>query len=246
MHRPLEVAPDVFRLGSHLFNCYLVREGDRFTLVDGGLPGYWSHLTDTLSALGATVRDVEAVLITHAHLDHVGFADRVRKESGARIFLHSADQARARRGGAQLPPTGLLLNAWRRHPSQLLFHATRYGVFSAPPIHDFTPVDRADTLDVPGGPTVLHVPGHTPGSVAYWFTGSRALLAGDALVTIDMFSGRAPRPQLTPWGTNSDPGAAMKSLERFEGLGEAVLLTGHGDPWEGDLGEAVAIARGSV
>lgn len=102
----IEVAPEVFRLGNRLFNWYLVREKSKFTLIDGGLPGYWGQLVETLEALGATLADVEAVLLTHAHLDHLGLVARVADKAAARIYLNTADSARARRGGAQIPPLG--------------------------------------------------------------------------------------------------------------------------------------------
>ena len=243
MPRPIpEVAPGVHRLGNELFNWYLIREGRRFTLVDGGLPAYWEQLQSALSSLGGTVEDIDAVLITHAHLDHVGLVRRVQKSSAATIYLHPADARRAARGGAQIPPAGLLANAWRPTPFRILTTAARKGVFFGPPIRDFTPLSSPGPLNVPGRPEVLFVPGHTLGSVAFWFPDRKALLAGDALVTVDMMTGRHSGPQLTPRNTNDDPRQALTSLSSFESLGRAVLLTGHGEPWEGDMKEAVRLA----
>ena len=238
-----EVAPDVYRLGNELFNWYLIRDRQRFTLVDGGLPAYWGQLRSALAELSATVEEIDAVLITHAHLDHIGLAARVRRESGAAVYLHPADARRAARGGAQLPPTGLLANAWRRQPLHILATALRHGVFFGSPIKDFTPLASEGPLEVPGRPRVLFVPGHTVGSVAFWLPDRKALLAGDALVNLDMIAGRRTGPQLTPRGTNDDDRLASESLTVFESLGKATLLTGHGDPWEGEMSEAVAIAR---
>jgi glyoxylase-like metal-dependent hydrolase (beta-lactamase superfamily II) len=239
-----EVAPGIYRLGNELFNWYLIRDQQRFTLVDGGLPGYWHQLRSVLGDLNASIEDIDAVLITHAHLDHLGLVERVRRESGATVYMHPADTRRAARGGAQIPPKGLLANAWRRMPFRILSTAARKGVFFGRPVRKFTPLQVEGPLEVPGQPLVLFVPGHTLGSVAFWLPDRKALLAGDALVTVDMVATQRTGPHRTPRGTNDDEHLANASLSSFESLGEAVLLTGHGDPWKGEMSEAVAQARG--
>lgn len=238
-----ETAPDVFRLGNELFNWYLIKDGQRFTLVDSGLPGYWSQLTATMQKLNASISDIEAVLLTHAHLDHVGLAERVRRSSGATIYLHADDQRMANHGGAQIPPVGLLTNVWRRHPFRILTSAVRHNVFFGPAIKKFEPLQNQMQLDVPGKPTVLFTPGHTKGSVSFWLPDRQALFAGDALVTINMLTGKTPGPQLTPRNVGTDRDQSIASLTTFAPLGQAVLMTGHGKPWRGEMETAVTLAR---
>ena len=240
-----EVAPGIFRLGNELFNWYLLKDGKRFTLLDTGLPRYWPQLVETLKVLGGSVEDIEAILLTHAHLDHVGMATKVQQLSGAPIYLHPADRAMAKRGGAQIPPVGLLANVWRKHPFRMLTNAVGNNVFFGPSIKQFEALgDEQVQLAVPGRPTMLFTPGHTRGSVSFWLPEREALLAGDALVTINLLSGKNPEPQLTPRNIGTDREQSEISLIEFENLGQAVLLTGHGNPWRGDMGQAVALARG--
>src|SRR5437868_12141934 len=87
----VEIAPGIRRLGPGLVNAYLIEEQGGVTIVDAGAPGYWNALPAELAAMGRTLDDVRAVLLTHAHLDHIGFAERIRKERGVAVHVHSDD-----------------------------------------------------------------------------------------------------------------------------------------------------------
>src|SRR5258708_2562831 len=87
----MEVAPGVRRFGSRFVNCYLVEEGGRLTLLDAGFPGYWRSLLRELDAIGRSLEDIDAVLLTHSHPDHSGIAERVRQASGATVYAHALE-----------------------------------------------------------------------------------------------------------------------------------------------------------
>src|SRR4051812_41324778 len=95
---PTAVAPGVQRIGTSLVNWYVVEDGGRVTVVDAALPRYRPQLDDALGAIGRTIRDVEAVVLTHAHPDHVGCADKIRSDAGARVLIHEHDAEAARTG----------------------------------------------------------------------------------------------------------------------------------------------------
>src|SRR5262249_55864708 len=80
-------APGVWRAGDALVNFYLVAEGCDLTLVDAGLPGHWDQLAPALATLGRSLSDVRAVLVTHAHPDHFGMAERIRQVADARVWV---------------------------------------------------------------------------------------------------------------------------------------------------------------
>ena len=92
----MKLAPSLHRLGSSLVNSYLVEESGLVTIIDAGLPGYWKDLPWELAAMGRTLDDVRAVVLTHGDTDHVGFAERLRRERGVPVYVHEADAARAR------------------------------------------------------------------------------------------------------------------------------------------------------
>src|SRR3954471_21651796 len=87
----MEIAPGIHRLGPGMVNSYLLAEQGGVTIVDCGAPSYWNELPRELAAMGRTIADVQAVLLTHAHSDHIGFAERIRKERGVRVHVHVDD-----------------------------------------------------------------------------------------------------------------------------------------------------------
>ncbi len=75
------------RAGTELFNFHLLEDGGRVTIVDAGLPRFRRTLDADLRAIGRTIEDVEAIVLTHAHIDHVGFAERARRELGVPVWV---------------------------------------------------------------------------------------------------------------------------------------------------------------
>lgn len=241
-----EVAKGVHVLGSLRFNWYVVAEDGAFTVVDAGLPAHWPQIGALLTALGAGLEDVEAVLITHGHGDHAGTAERLRTEAAAAVYAHSEDWAELRTGKLPPPKPAQLLNLWR--PAALSFFAEiiRGGaVPTFPPVPELSQLIDGEVLDVPGRPRAVHVPGHTPGSCAFHFADAGVVFTGDALVTYNpvMPVKRRRGPQLCRDAFQDDPRQAFASLDRLEGLGAHTVLPGHGEPWTGGVDAAVDHAR---
>ena len=238
----MNIAPAFHRLGSSLVNSYLVDDGGQVTIVDAGLPGYWHELVSELAAMGRSLDDVRAVVLTHGDTDHVGFAERLRRERGVPVYVHAADADRAR-GKVSKPMSG-----WgpvRVGPlvGFLVYTARKGGLRLRPPtdVQAFTEA----TLDVPGSPRVIHIPGHTPGSVAVHVPSVDAIFLGDAFTTRSVLTGEVG-PRLAPF--TLDPKAALASLDKLDGIGARWVLPGHGEPFDGGLAEALrqirAIATG--
>src|SRR5947209_20496460 len=91
----------VHRLGDSTVNFYVLREGTDLTLVDTGLPAHYAQLSALLADNRRSVRDIRAVLLTPAHLDHIGLAERIRRETAATAWVHQPPGPAAT---APLPP----------------------------------------------------------------------------------------------------------------------------------------------
>ncbi|MEA2374726.1 MAG: hypothetical protein QOD53_1189 [Thermoleophilaceae bacterium] len=239
---PTQVADGVYTLGWPMFNWFVVEDGGRLTVVDCGMPKFWDQVEPGLAKLGRSTADVEAILLTHGDGDHVGFAEKLRTASGAPVLIHPADRELATTTAhkkTERPITPYLrhLATWR-----LLPQFARGGAMKAPPVAEVDPLEPGQVLDVPGKPRVVHTPGHTPGHCVFHFEGSDAVIAGDALCTLNVLTGRTGM-QLLPRGLTVDSQEAMRSLDAIEATGASTVLVGHGEPWTGGAAQAAAAAR---
>jgi glyoxylase-like metal-dependent hydrolase (beta-lactamase superfamily II) len=234
----MKIAPGIHRLGSGLVNAYVLEESGEITLVDAGAPGYWTDLGEELSLMGRTFADIRALVLTHAHTDHIGFAERLRREKRVPVSVHELD-ARMARGEAK-PQNQKMLGVGFAALRFIQFALSK-GLLRATPILEVATFGHGATLDIPGAPRVIHVPGHSEGSAALYVAARRALFVGDALATLNVLSGKTG-PQLAPFG--SDLPMARESLKRIESVDADLLLPGHGQPWTGGAAEAVRLIRG--
>ncbi|HEY3333831.1 MAG TPA: MBL fold metallo-hydrolase [Candidatus Limnocylindrales bacterium] len=234
----MELAPGIRRVGSaSLVNSYLLEEGGEVTIIDAGAPGLWRHVAEELAAMGRTLGDVRAIVLTHGHSDHVGYAERGRREHGWPVYVHEADEALARgkaKNPAKMPRMRIapvLGFAW---------WAARHGLLRVPPLAAVSTYGDGATLDLPGSPRVVLVPGHTPGSAALHVPSHGVVFTGDAMATYSPADGLRG-PQVAAF--TADSALARESLARLEGLGAGLVLPGHGDPFTGGIDEAVRLAR---
>lgn len=237
----MQLAPNLHRLGSSsLVNSYLIEDGGAITVIDAGLPGLWSDLLRELESMGRTPSDIKALLLTHGDVDHVGFAERLRREHGVPVYVGAADAAEAR---GEVPKPDAPRDPIRIGPMVgFLWYGLTHGGLRRKPLKEVTPIDGAGTLDVPGSPVVLPLPGHTPGSVAYHVPTVDAIFMGDAMTTRSVVSG-IEGPALGPFTV--DPQQAVTSLDSLDGLQAKWVLPGHGDAWPGGLAEALRLIRAS-
>ena len=240
----MEVGSGIRRLGNNGFiNVYLIEEAGAVTIVDTGAPGYYGReLPAELEAMGRTLADVSAVVLTHAHSDHLGFAERIRRERHIPVRVHEADAALARgEVKPQRDPNAPGIRAIRPIALlQFLVYGMRTGALRVPPVVEVSTFGDGATLDVPGTPRVILVPGHSAGSAVLVVKSRDAIFVGDAFATRNVLSG-SQGPQLAPFG--GDLRQAFDELTRLDGIEAPLVLPGHGAPWTSGLAAALAEVR---
>lgn len=235
------VADDVLRVYAGSTASYVLRDDSGILLVDAGLPSMWTGTQEAVRRLGGRLSDVRALVLTHAHFDHVGFARQVAR-GGVPVLVHDADAplaAHPYRYRHARPRTWYAL----RHPRHLphLAGMVAAGAFRVRGVEPAGRLLDGQVLDLPGSPRVVHVPGHTDGHCVFHLADRGLLFTGDALVTLDPYTGRVG-PRVVARAGTRDAGEALRSLERLP-TGPVTVLPGHGDPWTGDVGLAVRHAR---
>lgn len=234
----MRLAPGLHYIGSDVVNSYLVEDAGGLTIIDAGLSGHWRELEQELKHLGYSLDDVRGIVLTHGDTDHIGFAERLRERDGIVVHVHELDAARAR-GEVKKPNSG-----WGpvkvRPLVGFLWYSARHGGLRIRPVREVTTFADGEVLDLPGSPRIIHLPGHTPGSVAVHVPLVDALFVGDAMTTGNVLTGeRGPRP--APF--TLDPEGALASLAKLEGVQATWVLPGHGAPWRGGVAEAVRLIR---
>jgi len=236
------VAGGIHRVEDAYVNWYLVEDGDELTIVDAGVPTSWDSLSEALAALGRSTRDVQALVLTHGHFDHLGIAERARRELGIPVYVHENDVPlthQPRQYGHERARTPYFLTQLKAFPIVAALVANRaWWPERVAEVRRF----ENGSLQVPGSPRVIATPGHTLGHCALHFPDRDAVIGGDAVVTLNPYTG-ARGPQIVSGAATADSERALASLDALAETGASTVLTGHGDPWTGGAAEAVRLAR---
>jgi glyoxylase-like metal-dependent hydrolase (beta-lactamase superfamily II) len=234
---PTAITDTVHFVETDLVNWTLVTDGDGVMLIDSGFPGNRGEVLGSLRQLGFGVHDLRAILLTHAHIDHLGSAIWFAKTHGTPVYCHAAEVGHAKREYLeQASPVDVAMHVWQPRWLTWSVAISRKGAFTRGGI----PTTRALTEDVaatlPGSPMAIPTPGHTGGHCS--FVVDDVLVAGDALVTGHPVSTREG-PQLLPGLFNHDQDGCVRSLAALGLLDAELLLPGHGPVWRGSIRAAV-------
>lgn len=238
-----DVADGVHLVSANFVNCYLLEDEGGVTLVDTGLPAIWPELVAALAELGHPPADVAAVVLTHAHFDHTGCAARAQQELNVPIYAHADDHyvaAHPYRYKRQRPAILYPLRYPRAIP--ILGSMARAGAFKVKGVSGLALLTPNSVLEVPGRPRIVFTPGHTAGHCALHLADRSTVITGDALVTLDPYTG-FPGPQIIARAATADTPRALASLDALAATRADIVLPGHGDPWRTGIQAAVDHAK---
>ncbi len=234
----MKITDGIHRLGRGTINAYLLEDAGEVTIIDAGVPGLWDDLPAELAAMGRSLDDVRAIVLTHGHSDHIGFAERGRVERHWPVRVHELDAALAR-GEV---PNPAKMDGKKRIGAIASFaaYSLTHGALRTRHLGEVATFGDGATLDVPGAPQVILVPGHTPGSAVLHVASKSTLFMGDAIATYSVMSGDTG-PMIAPF--TADAVLAVASLERLDGIDAAFVLPGHGEPWTDGIDVAIERIR---
>jgi glyoxylase-like metal-dependent hydrolase (beta-lactamase superfamily II) len=133
--------------------------------------------------------------------------------------------------------SGCILVTSRSRPIRTGIALSDRGCCIRWPIRELQP----GAVDLPGRPQVIATPGHTDGECVFLLADRRILLTGDALVTLDPYTGfRGPR--IIARAATHDSRQALQSVASLATLGVDHVLPGHGEPWQHGIESAVQSA----
>ncbi|MDP3766733.1 MAG: MBL fold metallo-hydrolase, partial [Dehalococcoidia bacterium] len=195
------------------------QEADRLTLIDAGLAGSAETIFGAVERGGARREDLAQVLVTHYHADHIGALAELAERGGARVLAHRLDAPVVR--GEQEEAEPVLSDAERPYAERAI-----QSTPAAPRAQVDRELEDGDEIDLDGGARVVHVPGHTPGSIALYVPKRKLLFTGDAVAGVD------GKPIVGVF--NADPEQARASFRKLADLDFEVACFGHGAPLDRD------------
>ncbi|AGZ51928.1 MBL fold metallo-hydrolase [Mycobacterium kansasii] len=214
-------------------NWVLVTDDTGVMLIDAGYPGDREEVLASLRLLGYQPGDVRAILLTHAHIDHLGTAIWFAREHHTPVYCHADEVGHAKREYLeQVSLLDIALRIWRPRWAVWAAHVARSGGLVRDGIPTAQPLTAEVAAQLPGHPMAVFTPGHTNGHCSYLVDG--VLASGDALITGHPLL-RRDGPQLLPAIFSYSQQNCIRSLSALALLETEILAPGHGELWRGPI-----------
>lgn len=233
-HGVHEVLPDLACQRLAIVNvAYLGQPGrGDWVLIDAGLPGTAGLIMQAAAARYGEAARPAAIVLTHAHFDHVGVLESLARRWRVPVYAHPLEHPYLD-GSAAYPPPDPKVGGGLMSALSPLFPRGPVNLGSA-----LRPLPEDGSVPFAPGWRWLHTPGHAVGHVSLWRDADRTLIAGDAVVTTTQESAYAALTQAAemhgpPMYYTQDWPAARTSVQALTALDPETLVTGHGRPMHG-------------
>ncbi|MDN5286144.1 MAG: beta-lactamase [Mucilaginibacter sp.] len=215
-----QISDKVYQISLGMVNVFLI-EDDGLTLIDTGPKGSADKIFNAIEKGGKDPNDIKQVIITHAHPDHAGSAEEIKRRLEVPLLASQKDAVLMRFGIAgrrdiQLSP-GII--------NWLVYHLIikRAGVIIEPVLVDESLNDN-QVIPIAGGIQVIHTPGHSAGHIALLIKNEGVLIAGDICANMG-------GPGLSVVYENRELG--IQSIIKAAELDFDIAVFGHGKPiWQ--------------
>ncbi|GAT86361.1 beta-lactamase [Paenarthrobacter nicotinovorans] len=195
-----EPAPGVHFVEGPASNWLIVRSAPAptddagFILIDGGYPADRDLVLQSVRELGLDPADAKAMLITHGHVDHTGSAAYFSRTFGTAILCSPEELAHVQgKEKHQVTLGQVLARVWRPKVFRWMLHVIKAKALQAEPATHAEAWTQDRLAGLPGKPTPIAVPGHTPGNVAILLPDAGAIAVGDTFVSGHPISSRQGR-----------------------------------------------------
>jgi len=210
----MEIVPGIHQVDGVNGNCFLIVR-DELTLIDTGMPKNSAKIVNYIQdILNREPTDIKTIVLTHFHIDHVGDASVLKKLSGAKVAIHEADADFVAGRKTQPAPKGV---------KGMIMKVLIPLLFGSRPVEPDINLNDGDTI---AGLTIIHTPGHTPGSICLFDPASKILFAGDLL----RFNGS----KIEMGSSSLDPLEVQQSINKIAAIDFEIMLSGHGIPLRTD------------
>ncbi len=226
------VAPGVWGTKDVFVNMYFVQAEDGWVLVDAGLASSHNRIRKIAAELFDGAPPI-CILLTHGHFDHVGSVKKLAEEWSVPVYAHELE-APFLTGRSAYPPPDPTVGGGVMPVFSMMF--PRKPIDISEHLQTLPESGEVPTLT---GWRWIHVPGHSPGQVAFFREEGRVLLAADAFVTTRQESAMSIAKQTPvmsgpPRYFTIDWDAAEESVRKLSDLEPEVAATGHGRPLRGE------------
>ena len=222
-------SPSIVPIKLGLVNSFIVK-GEKTVIVDTGYPGNAEKILRFLYKNLIKLEDVSLIILTHAHIDHYGSAEELRKKTGAPIAIHKGDAEYIEKGinyiGTPIGLSARILKSFFIRADESISKSIKADI-----VFD----DDEDLLEFGIDGRVIHTPGHTDGSVSLILPSTKTLVrglsSGEAiigdLIMGGMFFRKVPHYPLFV----SDISRLKESIRKVIHLAPKVIYASHGGPF---------------